>query len=107
MLSEHDDGRGFCAAMRDAAAKLIAGDRNAAAAVVENARQYVNLMRHHIYKEDHVLFMVAERVLGDLQRAAVAETFQLIETETELIRSKYVRLAQELEREIGPRGVTA
>ncbi len=57
MLREHELGRGLIARMR---AGLAVDDWPAFAAA---ARQYVQLLRDHIAKENEVLFHIAERLL--------------------------------------------
>jgi hemerythrin-like domain-containing protein len=50
MLAEHEQGREFTAAMKDAAEKWEKGDRSARGAVKHNAFGYVSLLRQHIQK---------------------------------------------------------
>lgn len=71
MLEEHVEGRGLIQAM-------AAGPAAARAAA---ARRYVELLRAHIDKENAVLFPMAEAVLDDRGRAALARRFQALEAE--------------------------
>jgi hemerythrin-like domain-containing protein len=99
MLADHEQGRLFTRGMREAAQRLQAGDRMAVAAVVENARGYANLLRMHIYKEDNILFPMADRAIPVDQQAQVFEGFEHVEHEEtgEGVHEKYLALAEKLE----------
>jgi hemerythrin-like domain-containing protein len=101
MLSEHAQGRLFTGEMRDAAQKWEAGDLSARAAVIQNALGYVALLRQHIYKEDNILFPMADRVIPLEKQAQVAADFERIEREEtgEGVHEKYLALAEVLEKE--------
>lgn len=58
MLAEHDQGRSYLQTVRHNLAD--GGSRDA---VIAAARGYIALLRQHIYKEDHILFEMARRVL--------------------------------------------
>ncbi len=101
MLSEHEQGRTLARNMRAAAERLAEGEPSTAAAVAENARGYAALLRQHIFKEDNVLFNLAEQVLGPAVRTQVEEGFAHVEhAETgHGVHAKYLALAEALERE--------
>ncbi len=101
MLSEHEQGRAFTQRMRAAAERLASGDRAAGAAVAENARGYAALLRQHIFKEDNVLFNMAEKVLNPAEQVQVGEAFRHVEHEETGagVHDKYLALANKLERE--------
>jgi hemerythrin-like domain-containing protein len=101
MLAEHEKARLFTHAMRDAAQKWETGDKSAVPAVIQNAQGYVALLRQHIYKEDNILFPMADRVIPPDRQARVAEDFERIEQE-EIgagVHEKYLALAETLEKE--------
>lgn len=102
MLMEHEQGRTFIQGMRQAAERLASGDQTAREAVCRNAYGYVNLLRLHIYKEDNVLFPMANQVIPQEQQEQVAEGFEHIEHEEtgEGVHEKYLALADKLEKEI-------
>jgi hemerythrin-like domain-containing protein len=99
MLADHEQGRLFTRGMREAAQRLQAGDRMAVAAVVENARGYANLLRMHIYKEDNILFPMADRAIPVDQQDKVFDGFEHVEHEEtgEGVHEKYLALAEKLE----------
>jgi hemerythrin-like domain-containing protein len=102
MLAEHEQGRVFTRAMRQAATRLEQGDMNARAEVVRNAQGYVALLQQHIIKENNVLFPMADRVIPAPQQAQVATDFERVEHEEtgEGIHEKYLALAERLEKEV-------
>jgi hemerythrin-like domain-containing protein len=102
MLAEHELGRQYTRALRSAALDMQSGDENAARRVVENAQNYVALLRQHIYKEDHMLFPMADRVIPADQYDSVWEGFEHVEHEEtgEGVHEKYLALAESLERQL-------
>jgi hemerythrin-like domain-containing protein len=97
MLCEHDDGRRYAEAMRLAAERIETGEPYAAAELTHDARAYAVLMRQHIYKEDHVLFPLAERMLTPEQQAAVVAGFEALDCAREQAQAKVERLERELQ----------
>jgi hemerythrin-like domain-containing protein len=100
MLAEHEQARAYTADLLKAAQRLQAGDEQAAAAVIHNARGYAALLRQHIAKEDGVLFPMADSVISATQHTEVAADFQRIERENaaEGVHDMYLALAEKLER---------
>ncbi len=98
MLHEHDEGRRCLRAMADAVEADEAGEPEALERFLENARDYVRLMREHLGKEDHHLFPLANRILSDWDRLRLRESFT--EAENQEVRpgahQKYLSLADEL-----------
>ena len=85
MLAEHDAGRAYLKAVGENLDAAVEGSEAARAQVCANATAYIELLRHHIYKEDNILFRMAKNLLApddvaDLEKqfAAVAapERFQ-------------------------------
>jgi hemerythrin-like domain-containing protein len=98
MLQEHDQGRAYTAAFRSAAEKMKAGDTSAAADVIENAFDYVNLLREHINKEDNVLFPMAEQIIPAKTMQQVEKDFQRIiaDDKSRGVPAMYEALAEKL-----------
>jgi len=98
MLHEHDLGRAHVAAIVESTAAAAAGDADARSRVVENLTGYANLLRQHIYKEDNVLYPMADQAFSELDQAAVAADFERVEHD-EIgagVHEKYEALAREL-----------
>ena len=102
MLYEHEQGRTYTRGMRAAAEKLAAGDKAASKEIVENALNYAALLRQHIYKEDNILFPMANRTIPESKQVQVAEDFERVEHEEtgEGVHEKYLALAEKLEQEL-------
>ncbi|MEK7873572.1 MAG: hemerythrin domain-containing protein [Chloroflexota bacterium] len=75
MLMEHDMGRAHVKGMAQAAAKAKAGDKEALSAFAESGRAYAGLLRQHIYKEDNILFRMAEMHLSPEKLSELARKF--------------------------------
>ena len=101
MLAEHEQGREYTAAMKDAAEKWEKGDRSARGAVAQNALGYVSLLRPHIQKEDKILFPMAERAIPPQLQEKVDADFEHagIEEAATGVHDKYLALAEVLEKE--------
>lgn len=63
MLYEHRLGREWVAKMAAALAETRQGDAEARERLIEAGHGYIDLIRGHIHKEDHVLFNMADRVV--------------------------------------------
>ena len=63
MLEEHRMGREFVRAMGDNLEAARGGDDVATSRVVNAGRGYIDLIRGHIMKEDHVLFNMADQIV--------------------------------------------
>jgi hemerythrin-like domain-containing protein len=54
---------------------MAAGDDAARPDLFQAARDYLDLLRQHIFKEDNVLFMMGDRVMTEEDQAELAERF--------------------------------
>jgi hemerythrin-like domain-containing protein len=79
MLMEHEIGRGHVRAMSAGFDRLRLGDAAGVTAVVSSARAYRELLRAHIYKENNILFPMADRMMPGDAAAKVVEQFAEIE----------------------------
>lgn len=100
MLSEHDVGRALMKRMRSSLVAIETGDRAAEVPFRAAAAQYIAHLRQHIVKEDDVLFVMAERLLSDPERASMAERFYDFERSAERrgTHDRFVALAETLHR---------
>ena len=81
MLSEHDLGRNYVKKMSEAATAYSKGNREATKQFIDNARNYVILLSQHIYKENNVLFPLADRLLPQETQDKLVEQFEVVERE--------------------------
>ena len=98
MLHEHEQGRAAVRAIAAALPGARAGDRKAALDLADALLGYAELLRAHIYKEDNVLFPMADQVLPAQEQARLAGAFDEVEQQ-EIgpgVHERYHRLAHEL-----------
>ena len=74
MLDEHDTGRDYVKGIEEGLRE------NNNSKVIENAKGYCYLLQQHIYKEDNVLYPMAEEALSDEQKEEVLRRYDEIET---------------------------
>jgi hemerythrin-like domain-containing protein len=79
MLAEHDQGRGYLKAVRANLDAAEAGDPEALRSVYGNSAAYIEMLRHHIYKEDTILFRMAKMVLEPDDVAELQRNFAAVE----------------------------
>lgn len=98
MLHEHDTGRALIRQMRDASEKYAQGDREAGTAFARATSGYIALLREHIYKENNILFMMAERMLSEDEQQELKREFDRVESEKlgSGTRERLLSLLQEL-----------
>ncbi len=80
MLSEHDHGREEIRLMRKALEGLRGG-QDSSKDFVKAAREYCELLRNHILKENTILFVMAEKNLTADQQERLFEDFETMERE--------------------------
>ncbi len=98
MLHEHEMGRAHIRAIAEALPSAAAGDAGAVRQIADNLLGWAELLRSHIYKEDNVLYPMAEHVLPPDDMAALADAFERVERD-EIgagVHERYAALAREL-----------
>ncbi len=98
MLLEHDQGREYVRGMADNVEAAEKGNEKAIREFVNNAFGYVELLRAHIHKEDHILFPMAERFLEETEKTRLLDKFETVETEHmgHGTHDKYMKIAENL-----------
>jgi hemerythrin-like domain-containing protein len=81
MFSEHGRGRQFIGEMKDLLSSYEKGESGALVVLTTPALQYVNLLRSHIWKENNVLFPMAEKVVPAAKLELIGEQFDRFEKE--------------------------
>jgi len=81
MLSEHGRGRQFIGEMKELQKSFEKGDAGALMVLTTPALQYVNLLRSHIWKENNVLFPMAEKTVPAPELDLIGEQFDRFEKE--------------------------
>jgi len=101
MLIEHDQGRAYVRGMAEAIDGYARGEASARQQIVQNARDYIALLRQHIMKEDNILFPMADQVLSDAEQRALLDKFDQVENQVvgPGAHEKYEKLVGELEKQ--------
>ncbi|MFH1647995.1 MAG: hemerythrin domain-containing protein [Chloroflexota bacterium] len=103
MLAEHEQGRALVRGMEEDGRRYAKGEKKALNAAAKNARDYAQLLRQHIDKEDNILYEMADRMLSPANQMALIDKFE--EVELERIgagkHKEYLKLVEDLEREMG------
>ena len=79
MLAEHDEGRHYLKTVRENLAAAAQGFPAAQREAYAAALAYIDLLRRHIYKEDHILFRMAERLFEPDDVAELQKQFASVE----------------------------
>ena len=81
MLMEHESGRNYVRGMAGGIEKYKSGDANASGQIAANARNYIRLLSDHIYKEDNVLYPIADARLSGKDQETLHDEFSRVERE--------------------------
>jgi hemerythrin-like domain-containing protein len=101
MLADHAESRRLTQMMRQMIERYQGGDLQAKDQVVRSALGYVRLLRQHIYKEDNILYPMADSVIPNDQLQQIHEAITRAEytEDGEEIHEKYRGLVERLEKE--------
>jgi hemerythrin-like domain-containing protein len=97
MMADHETGRSHVRAVAGELEKAQAGLALDEGVVRRNLGAYSELLRGHIYKEDNILYAMADAHLSPEDQQALAEAFEKVEAEMgEGTHEKYHALAHRL-----------
>lgn len=93
MLHEHEEGRNFVKGM---VAALESDDKEQ---IIKNARGYTYLLQDHIYKEDSILYPMADESLSSEVQDLIKQKFIEAEKQkfNEEFKKKYLTIINELQ----------
>ena len=86
MLHEHNIGRNFVKGMKQA---IKIKDKEE---LIKNAQGYAELLKEHIYKEDHILYPMTEEVISEEKQEEMLRKFKEIKSD-----QKYLDYVKEFE----------
>ena len=103
MRDEHALGRQHIQAMANAVLDWRADKREAFEPFAREALLYLELLRGHIYKEDHCLFPMAEQALGEDAQTELSAAFLKVEQESLGLemQARCIALADQLCEQLG------
>lgn len=97
MLFEHEQGRSAIRQVHEHLDKAAQGDQQAVLQVASGLAGWADLLEQHIYKENNVLFPMAQQVLTTQDSQELAEAFEKVERERFAeAHERYHALAHEL-----------
>lgn len=103
MMVEHEQGRACVRGMSENINGASEGNRDALSRFADHARDYTQLLRSHILKEDRVLFPMANRFLTETDQAELMSAFEKVESEHMGVgtHERYLTIAQKLADKFG------
>ena len=103
MMHEHVVGREYIAAIDGAIGAYEKGDEAAGKVIEENVRGYVELLRDHVWKEENVLFQMADQVLTEDDQRELEQRFKQVEAEVmgPGARERYDELLDRAQPDVG------
>lgn len=72
---QHERGRNYISAIREALEGYAAGQPIPTSQIIENTAAYAALLRNHIHTEDHVFFPMVQDVLTEVEDEALQAEF--------------------------------
>ncbi len=75
MIQEHELGRAHVRAMAEVLPAAAAGDARAVRVILTEGEKFLDLLRHHIMKEDHVLFNMADSIVPDTEKSGLLRQY--------------------------------
>lgn len=94
MLYEHDLGRNFVKGIEEG---LKENNKNK---IIENAMGYTHLLQEHIYREDNILYPMADEALNQDVQELILEKFKEAEDKkfSKGTKEKYLSIVKEFEK---------
>jgi hemerythrin-like domain-containing protein len=90
MLIEHDLGRNFIKEL-----EIGVGEKNKEK-IVENARGYAQLLQEHIFKEDSILYPMADEALNEEVKKEILDRFLEVEKTNLEDKEKFLEFVKDL-----------
>ena len=79
MLHEHEQGRGYVKGMMEHISLYKTGETSSPNKIYENIRAYAELLKSHIYKENNILFRMADNMLTGDEQLKMLDEFDKLE----------------------------
>jgi hemerythrin-like domain-containing protein len=76
---QHDQGRGFIAAIAGSLDGYSDGDPNDTSVVRENAAAFASLLKHHIHTEDHIFFPMSREAMTPEELEVLGKKFEKVQ----------------------------
>jgi hemerythrin-like domain-containing protein len=83
MLMEHEQGRLYVKEMIENITKYKAGELDAKSGIFSNMLSYGELLKNHIYKENNILYRMANQAFSEDEQQLLNAQFSRVESEYE------------------------
>ncbi len=93
MLSEHEEGRALVRLLEEAIERYSKNNLSAIIQIDKHARAFIELLRGHIYKEDNMLFVMADEHLSLQDQERLTAQFESLETSGDACGQKQTLLS--------------
>jgi hemerythrin-like domain-containing protein len=98
MLMEHEQGRAYVRSMDEYIEIFQNGDQEALKIVFENMQRYADLLKNHIYKENNILFRMADGAFSTEEQKQMLDEFEDVEANYQNGRlSEFIKAIAELD----------
>ncbi len=105
MLFEHNVGREAVRGMKEGIEEFFNGNENAYKKIIDNAEKYIELLDSHIFKEDNILYPMADMHLSEEQQKELLEKFEEVEKRIgEGVHNSLLELVENLEGYFNTKG---
>jgi len=94
MLHEHHLGREFVKNLEEGLKK------NNMEKIIENARGYCQLLREHIFKEDNILYGMADEALTDKEQDFLLKQFKVSDEKNKAGKKRCLKICKEFEKRV-------
>lgn len=92
LIRDHEETRAFIQELADATEAYLRGDSASKQALAESLRKLIEFYPNHIWKEDYLLFPMANRMLSPKQQRDLRQKFAIVDADID--RDAYQRFEQ-------------
>ena len=98
LLSDHEKGRTYVKGMADSFREAAHGNSDMLMEFAKNGRDYIDILRAHILKEDRMFFPLVEKSFSDDEKKKLTRSFGEVKTSDidSLTGKKYTDIAMDL-----------
>lgn len=102
LVLEHKKARALVAKLSETVKAFAGGDSPRKDELIQSLQGILDLYPNHIWKEDYLLFPMADKILNSKQQEKLAEEFEDVERQLGAgIHSRFEKLVEEIEWKFG------
>jgi hemerythrin-like domain-containing protein len=101
LIAEHKKARALVAKLSETAKAFIGADSFLKDELIQSLQGIFDLYPNHIWKEDYLLFPMADKILNSKQQEELTEEFEVVERQLGVdIHSHFEKLAEEIDQKV-------